>query len=391
MQSLLLLLLLKCLQLQPVPASSSFFVLAFSSSNGRPNEPCSPRTQGQRSKSRSDRPPSLRNAGPRHRTSQMKRPETLVRRREDEQYMFDPKHLTSQQLPNEDARQFNLFHVANRHDPSILKRKFEHSSVSDVVSDDNECKGSNVEHSHFEYLSLDDLFPNLNFGEQFFTNGKFRQDIRNAMRRDIFFTTSAYVNLNPKVVSMMLDDDSSLQGSWNCIPKNVPKDKMESIPPRMTRLTKVLKDTLGSEAPTGDEFVMTLGKLCGVSPSNHWIDIIGIKDRKISHSWHQDTGVSFDKNDNAESSRYTVMLGFPFEDRYTGCGVFSHVIKLEYQHLAPEGHNVNEPILFEGTLDESFIVRPIFSLGREILRYRDVDVLHSAPDVTYRQSVMRFM
>jgi len=103
-----------------------------------------------------------------------------------------------------------------------------------------------------------------------------------------------------------------------------------------------------------------------------------------------------DNNDNddgcnLDKSRYTVMLGFPIEDQYTGTGVFSHALKLTDEHLAPVGHNENEPVLFEGTIDERYIVRPSFSFGREILRYRDVDTLHSAPDVVYRKSVMRFM
>jgi len=86
------------------------------------------------------------------------------------------------------------------------------------------------------------------------------------------------------------------------------------------------------------------------------------------------------------------MLGFPCQDQDDNCaGVFSHVVKLAEEHIAPEGHNVNEPLLFQGTVDQKYIVRPVFGLGKEILRYRDVDVLHSAPDVQYRSSVMRFM
>ena len=85
------------------------------------------------------------------------------------------------------------------------------------------------------------------------------------------------------------------------------------------------------------------------------------------------------------------MLGFPQEDEYVGTGIFSHAIKLSSESLEPHGHNTNEPVLFEGTVDEQYIIRPIFSPGKEILRYRDIDTLHSAPDVVYRKSVMRFM
>jgi hypothetical protein len=44
-----------------------------------------------------------------------------------------------------------------------------------------------------------------------------------------------------------------------------------------------------------------------------------------------------------------------------------------------------------GTIDEHHIVRPSYAPGRELLMYRDIDVLHSSPDVAYRTSVMRFM
>jgi len=161
--------------------------------------------------------------------------------------------------------------------------------------------------------------------------------------------------------------------------------------------------------PTGDEFMNAIGSLCGAHPSGHWIDIVGITDRMISHSWHQDTGrlhagLGLDREneftikekgwggDDNEKYTYTVMMGFPKEDNYQGTGVFSHVLQLNRTHYAPpKGHGYNEPVLFEGTVEETYIVRPSFGLGRELIRYRDVDVLHSAPDVAYRESVMRFM
>jgi hypothetical protein len=305
---------------------------------------------------------------------------------------FDPKKLTSLQISNENADPLDLSSSASsvcmRVDIEPMPTPMSQpESKSDIF-----LTGKPINHAHFDQLSLDDLFPNLGFSNRFCTDGTFRQEIRHAMRQDIFYTTPAYSSLSPKVAAYMLDDDSSLQGSWNCIPSN--KD-MEEIPTiRMTRLTSVLKKNLGAEAPNGDEFLMKIGGLCGVNPSNHWIDIIGVKDRKISHSWHQDTGISCsdaDDSSNLEKSRFTIMLGFPMEDEYEGTGVFSHSIKLTEEHLAPKGHSINEPILFEGSVDEQYIVRPLFTSGKEILRYRDVDTLHSAPDVVYRKSVMRFM
>lgn len=323
---------------------------------------------------------------------------------------FDPKKLTKQQNANEDANPLDLYNTEFQNNPTFIRRLCASSvlqinSKADVIVSEEggsepkikdasvgaECKGPEIHHLHVEYFSLDDLFPNLNFSKEFFTNGLFRQSIRVAMRKDVFFTTPAYAELRPKVAAMMLDDDSSLQGTWNCIPKNIPVEMIDALPLRMTRLTKVLNDFLGSKAPTGDDFMIAVGGLCGENPSAHWIDIIGVKDRILSHSWHQDTGVSYPGVSNPKNSRYTVMLGFPMEDEYIGCGVFSHAIKLEHEHVAPEGHSENEPVLFEGTANKEYIIRPTFSLGKEIIRYRDTDVLHSAPDVAYRQSVMRYM
>ena len=384
-------------------SGSSILASAFSSPsdpNRRRSGPSTRRTRG------SDESES---SGPRSESSSQRRPRS-DRQGVQVREIFDPKKLTSQQNVNEDANPLDLYsNVALQNNPLFIKRRSDSSVVqinskADVMiseenvkpenkndSVDEQCKGPDIQHSHIQYLSLDDLFPNLNFGKTFFTNGEFRQSIRTAMRKDVFFTTPSYANLSPKVAAMMLDDDSSLQGTWNCIPKNIPPEMKDSLPLRMTRLTKVLRDYLGSGAPTGDHFMITLGELCGENPSVHWIDIIGVKDRIVSHSWHQDTGSSYTGESYLEQSRYTVMLGFPIEDGFSGSGVFSHIIKLEHEHLAPEGHNENEPVLFEGTVDERYILRPEFTLGKEIIRYRDTDVLHSAPDVVYRQSVMRFM
>ena len=153
---------------------------------------------------------------------------------------------------------------------------------------------------------------------------------------------------------------------------------------RMKHTTRVLKEALGDNAPSGDSLFKAIGNLCGSKPSTHFIDIFGVQDRKISHSWHLDFGKS------PENSK-TVLWGFPPEDNYEGCGVFSHVIPLESECIAPDDHPRMEPVLFDGTVDEEYIVRPSYRPGKELIMYRDIDVLHSAPDVTYRTSIMRFM
>jgi hypothetical protein len=265
---------------------------------------------------------------------------------------------------------------------------------------------------HFETRSLDDLFPGLEFSHQFATCQTFRTDLRQAMREDIFDTTPAYHGMSVKARTILLLPDSSLQGSWKChnggwtrrrcgqeepnvdntLREETTADSNSSSSntnaPRMQRLTQVLQQYLGDRAPTGDEFMDTIGALCGSQPQTHWIDIVGVLNRRVPHSWHQDTGRC-----SADGTTYTVLLGFPAHNNYNGTGVFSHLIRLQREQWAHDKHPWNQPVVYGRDLavDESQIVRPRFAAGREIIRYRDVDVLHSSPDVAYRTSVMRFM
>jgi hypothetical protein len=182
----------------------------------------------------------------------------------------------------------------------------------------------------------------------------------------------------------LLLPDSSLEGSWKIDPDLY--DNNNNI--RMKRTTTVLQEAFPNDVPliTGDDMFRSIGKLCGeMTASTHFIDIYGVQDRQINHSWHLDAGCS-------PGNCKTVLWGFPPEDNYRGCGVFSHIVPLKKECLAPEGHsNRMEPVLFDGTVPEEYIVRPIYEPGKEIVMYRDIDVLHSAPDVTYRTSIMRFM
>ncbi|KAL3762555.1 hypothetical protein ACHAW5_007800 [Stephanodiscus triporus] len=110
--------------------------------------------------------------------------------------------------------------------------------------------------------------------------------------------------------------------------------------------------------------------MCGSGATGHWIDIVGIVGHRISHFWHQDTGTCPDSG-----NVWTVLLGFPREDEYDGPGVFNHV-----------------PIVYPDLIvDDKYVVRPRFARGSKIFAFRDVDVLHSALDVAYRTSIMRFM
>lgn len=251
--------------------------------------------------------------------------------------------------------------------------------------------------THIQTKSLDNLFPNLEFSFHFNSNSTFRNALRNAIREDIFDTTPSYANMSDKARRMLLLPDSSLQGSWNCnnkantdtidVANGNEGGEKEQL--RMRKLTQVLAAHLGPNAPTGDAFMTTIGNLCGSHPSTHWIDIVGIMDRKISYSWHQDTGRS---HHGADGTRKTVLLGFPREDNYDGTGVLSHAVKLKYERHAPMDHPINEPIVYPNlVVEDEFVVKPRYAMGHEIIMFRDVDILHSAPEVAYRASVMRFM
>ena len=301
-------------------------------------------------------------------------PHQYDHRKEEARPFVDGRTEIALQRPNEDAPVFSL--------------------PEGTAPGEN---GNVISHDHIKTTSLDDLFPGLSFSDMFASSSEFRADLRSAMREDIFDSTPAYFEMSEKARKMLLLPDSSLQGSWKCQggrwerkgstdSTNSKGDTCTGTDHRMKKLTQVLSKYLGEGAPTGDQMMDTIGALCGSNPSTHWIDIVGVQDRRIPHSWHQDTGRS------PNGTTMTVLLGFPPEDDHDNVGVFSHCIKLERERFALEEHPINEPIVYPSLeVEEKFIVRPKFAKGREIIFYRDVDVLHSSPDVAWRASVMRFM
>lgn len=336
-------------------------------------------------------------------------PHQFDHRQEQARPFIDVLSEIQNQQPNEDALPFDL---------------------SSCCCSGGDGPKTLIEHAHVETRSLDDLFPGLYFSRLFASSTPFRTALRNAMREDIFDTTPGYHGLSDKARRVLLLPDSSLQGSWQCRAdeegrvgwahrRRRPEDsddndtsdettlrqeerqqQQQQPAPRMTRLTRVLHEYLGPEAPTGDAFMDTIGSLCGGSSSSssttHWMDIVGVMNRRVPHSWHQDTGRS-DNHHNNRNGIKTVLFGFPATDHYDGVGVFSHIVKLKHEQWAAAEHPPNQPVLYGGVqllhnnLSDDCIVRPRFAQGREFIVYRDVDVLHSSPDVTYRTSVMRFM
>jgi hypothetical protein len=395
---------------QPRESSSSSAATATSTSTGPRDSP------------RPDRMARRRRAAAAS-TATMKGEEKL----KQQQQPFDGKKLSAVQTSNLDAPRFDLRSAMSS---SSSNNNNNNNNNLHCVTPGIRCYSENEnENQHkyrvvssFEYISLDDLFlggddddgddddsnnKKFSLSKIFNSDEKFRNDLRSAIRLDVFETTPFYANLPEKASSVLLLPDSSLEGSWR-IPTTA--DSPSSRIPRMKHTTRVLKEAFqqhteeygdgGTSSSSsrinfdGDDLFRRIGEICGNGASTHWIDIYGVQNKKINHSWHLDAGKS--PNDCR-----TVLWGFPPENDYHGTGIFSHIIPLDYAYddivnMNDDDNDTStrhrmEPILYEGTVDEKYIVRPSYEPGKELLIYRDVDVLHSAPDVTYRASVMRFM
>ena len=114
-------------------------------------------------------------------------------------------------------------------------------------------------------------------------------------------------------------------------------------------------------------------------------------DRKVVHSWHQDSGISSN----------TVILGFPPRDRVEASapigGVFSHQIKLSHPLRPNVGDAHGSIVEFErfepqpAKVPDEYVWRPLYSRGREIFVSDDAAHMHSTPDVQRRECLWRFM
>lgn len=214
------------------------------------------------------------------------------------------------------------------------------------------------------YVSLDELFGSRLADA--FEGIDFRDRLRMAGRQDLA-TSRALVS----------DRSTSVQGTWRVASYDA------------------LDDVLSPFSITGRQFVHTLGSLSlpdinASACADHFMDIVGIRDRWLPHSWHQDM--------HGRSSQLTVMLGFPagdFDPNEGTTGVFSHVARLS--HLMTVQTSTIGPLDFQSTdfavddLPEGVIIRPRFQRGQEILVYSDAAVIHSAPDLAHRESIWRIM
>jgi hypothetical protein len=217
-------------------------------------------------------------------------------------------------------------------------------------------------HEYIQFLSFDDILPpSLGFSAVFNANSHFRRELRRAARIDFGASGSS--------------DPSSASGKWPLV----------EYPATSLVLKKFITPSL-----SGELFFSSLYSLLGRSEGEDrfcfqsWMDIVGVRGRKINHSFHQDSG----------KPQKTIMIGFPPADDYEGLGVFSHAVKLSHRL---EDHTQNHPRLWSDLkaaplIEPCHVVKPRFVPGRrEIMVYDDRDVFHSAPDFAHRDSIWRIM
>jgi hypothetical protein len=340
------------------------------------------------------------------------------------------KELQSQN-PNENAPAYDFYETGRNDNRGHDNYVNNFSSMTELDKRTLEDHKHTIRHDHFETRSLDDLFPNkksLGFSEKFNSCARFRNELRDAMRHDIIFDSNAdggeWIKNQPPIYSLMTNEqryqelakNKPLIGYWKHDDSDATVNK-SSI--RMTNTTEILSRYLGPDAPTGDSFFEAIGSLCNSTQAPyHWTEVVGVAATqnsklgdKTEHAWHQDYGHLQDRTTPSKQDATTirdddidchdsypyqsnnhVFLAFPFEDNYHGTGVFSHLIKLEHEQWAkPKGHLApGKSIFYTGTVSDRYIVRPRYVPGSELVVFRDIDVLHSTPDIQYRTSIMRF-
>ncbi|OEU11428.1 hypothetical protein FRACYDRAFT_246015 [Fragilariopsis cylindrus CCMP1102] len=348
------------------------------------------------------------------------------------------KELILQKSNEDNAKLYDFYNSCDdKDDVNILLQP---NQVMDTT------RRNSIHHKHYDTYSFDDLFPNIEFSKTFNSCTEFRNELRNAIRCDMIFdvnadnnsdngrpTSTPTRNIQPPIYNYMsseqrydeLSKNKPLIGYWRKQQQNNKNnnqssnhDEKSSAPTtvRFTEITKVLNQYLGGDEtnnnaaiPTGDEFINAIGSLCNSTADEnndndndndndtpyHWTDVVGVAATqnnkmgdKTKHAWHQDYGhlqpqqQSSPTNDgqNNKKEQYHlnnkhVFLGFPYENNYHGTGVLPHIIKLKYEQWS----TVEKSIFYTTATSEI-----------EIIIFRDIDVLHSSPDIQYRSSIMRF-
>ena len=218
------------------------------------------------------------------------------------------------------------------------------------------------------HLSLDDIFPGTGLGEAWDTKQALRTDLRLALRADLFKPPPSW---NAKRIQCATGLGSACMVSWR-------------VEADCTHFTSAF--ARHGVALDGYAFLHGLGRICGERPHGSLIDIVPL-DRRVTHSWHQDCGL--DSN--------TVLLGFPPCNGYVGGGVFSNHVKLSHPLRPNRGDIHGQVVQLEqfdpplGRISDEFVVRPMYSSGREVWVSNDKTHVHSTPDRQRRECLWRFM
>lgn len=229
--------------------------------------------------------------------------------------------------------------------------------------------------AHGRHVSLESVFPGTGLAEAWDTNSALRTALRVALRDDMFRPPAHW---NEKQRRFATGLDAACMVSWRMAAEEAAeKQGLVSFDAAFAEHGVSL---------SGLEFVQGLTALCGERPHGSLIDIVPLQ-RRVAHSWHQDSGIA----------SFTVLLGFPPRDGYVGGGVFSSQVKLSHP-LRPtcgDDHGaVVEYELFEPPpepIPDEYVLRPGYARGSEIFVSDDTTHLHSTPDRQTRECLWRFM
>lgn len=269
----------------------------------------------------------------------------------------------------------------------------DNSLVFAISNNHSEWCGSSVS-EHFSYASLEDVF-NVAFADAFHTSFAFRQDLAefgfsgavHALFATEGFATSSWAFMNDANI-LEWQMDGSLQ---------ILRDKGRSM------FEDMLKKHLGRDAPSAEQFILAFKKLCGEGCRGMFTPL-GSQPPPNAVEWHQDWSPP-------DENSFTVSLGFPPADNYTGVGVLTELVRLSHRfgmerfrqskfpltdvyqnYTAEDCAEADRKGLEELGITETYRIQPVFKRGQEILIYRDSDHLHRGPkqDVLLRADCWRF-
>ena len=238
--------------------------------------------------------------------------------------------------------------------------------------------GAAAVESHGRHVSLDALFPGSGLADAWDERASLRTAVRQALRDDLMAPLLRGVGGPKRACALSLG--TACMVSWSNALAAHAEGKVD-----FSRFTAAFAEH--GVRLSGEAFIRSLGELCGAMPHGSLIDIIPL-DRRVAHSWHQDSGLPRD----------TVLLGFPPRDGYEGGGVFSHCVQLSHPLRPSAGDEHGAVVEYErlsdpppDRIDDAFVLRPLYSKGREVWVSNDAHHLHSTPDRQLREAVWRFM